>query len=138
MRLPPEIVDGELPALSLELDVGSPAEASADGTFYWVTQTVSTFVLANNTASSIKATLQGILSVSPCSYEVALTIEADGLKLFGEIGPLQPDFRIDFPVLLQPYERRVVKLNQSGASCPTEPSDGRVIISKLTGLILAN
>jgi hypothetical protein len=137
-RLPPEIVDGELPALSLELDVGSPAEASADGTFYWVTQTDSTFVLANNTASPTNATLKGILSVSPCSHEVALKIEADGLKLLGEIGPLETDYRIDLPASLRPYERRVVKLNLNGIGCPTAPSDGRVIISKLTGLALVN
>jgi hypothetical protein len=135
-KLPPKIVDSELPPLSLELDVGSPAEGSADGTFYWITKASSTLILANNTALPVKATLKGVLSVSPCSYEAALTIETNGLKLSGEIGPSRASYQFDSLVSFRPYERRVVKLYVSGRGCPTAPSDGRVILSKLSGLTL--
>lgn len=136
MKLPPKIVDSELPPLSLELDVGSPAEASAEGAYYWITKASSTLILANNTALPVKATLKGVLSVSPCSYETALTIEAKGLELSGEIGPFQAAYQIDSVVSLRPYERRIAKLYVSGRGCPTAPSDGRVILSKLSGLTL--
>jgi hypothetical protein len=132
MKLPPEIVENEIPALSLELDVGSPAEPSAEGTFYWVTKSNSTLILSNNTASPIKATLKALLSVAPCAKKAGLTVKANGLNLSGEIGPLQTSYRIDSPVSLDRYERRVVKLYVSGVGCPTAPSDGRIILSKLT------
>ena len=135
-KLPPEIVEGELPTLSIEVDVGSPAEASTDGTFYWITKTESTLVLVNNTESPVSATFEGDLGVTPCTYEVALAIEADGLKLLGEIGPSQAAYQFNSLVSLRPYERRVVKLNMAGKGCPTAPTDGRVILSKLSGLTL--
>ena len=135
-KLPPEIVDGELPTLSIEVDVGSPAEASTDGTFYWITKTESTLVLANNTALPVSATFEGDLGVSPCTYEAALAIEADGLNLLGEIGPSQAVYQFTSLVSLRPYERRVVKLYVTGRGCPTAPTDGRVILSKLSGLTL--
>ena len=135
-ELPPEIVDVEMPALSLELDVGSPAETSAEGTFYWITKTKSTLILANNTALPVKAALKGVLSVSPCSYEAPLTIEANGLRLSGEIGPFKAPYQIDSLVSLRPYERRAVKLYISGRGCPTAPSDGRVILMRISALTL--
>jgi hypothetical protein len=135
-KLPPNTVASEMPPLSLELDVGSPAEDSTDGTFHWVTQTKSTLILANNTASPIKASLKGLLSVSPCSHEIALSIRSKEIKLIGEIGPLQRTYRIDLPVSLRPFERRVAILYVSGVGCPTVPSDGRVIFSKLSRLTL--
>jgi len=136
-KLPPEIVDVEMPALSLELDVGSPEETSPEGKFYWVTKTNSILILANNTALPVKATLKGVLSVSPCSYEVPLTIESKGLKLSGEIGFYKAAYQIDSLVSLRPYERRVVKLYVSGKGCPTAPSDGRVILFRMSGLTLS-
>ena len=135
-QLPSVVQKGVLPDLSLELDVGSPEVASADGPFYWVTKTNSRIILANNTALSVKATLRGVVSVSACSYEAVVKIKANGLERTGEIGPFSAAYPIDLLVLLRPYERSMVKLSVTGRGCPTAPSDGRVILSKITGLTL--
>lgn len=135
-QLPSFVQKSMLPDLSLELDVGSSEVASADGPFYWVTKTNSRIILANNTALSVKASLRGVVSVSACSYEAVIKIKANGLELTGEIGPVQAAYPINLPVSLRPYERSMVQLYVTGRGCPTAPSDGRVILSKITGLTL--
>ena len=135
-QLPPVIQKSVLPDLSLELDVGSPEAASVDGPFYWVTKPRSRIVLANNTALSVKTTLKGVVSVSDCSYEATIKIKANGLELTGEIGPLQSSYPVDLLVSLLPYERHVIEMYVAARGCPTAPTDGRVILSKISGLTL--
>jgi hypothetical protein len=136
-QLPPVIQESVLPDLSLELDVGSPEEASDDGPFFWITKTSSRFILVNNTASFIKVTFEGVLGLSPCSNEVKVRLKMDDRELLGEIGRLAESYSFNSLVSLRPFERQLVKLDLNGEACPTEPSDGREILAKISGLALS-
>ena len=136
-QLPPVIQKSVLPDLSVELDVGSPEAASDDGPFFWITKTSSRIILVNNTASFVKATFKGALGVSPCFNEVKVRLKMDDRELLGEIGRLTEFYSFNSLVSLRPFERQLVKLDLNGEACPTEPSDGREILAKISGLALS-
>lgn len=131
-QIPTAAVDGTLPDVSVEIDVGSSSENSVDGPYHWITLSKSRFILVNNTALDTKATLAGTLSVAPCNDLIKITVNAEEVRLSGEIGHGVADYDLKSDVSLRPYERRVVQLDLNGLGCQTPPSDGRVILSKLS------
>jgi hypothetical protein len=135
-QIPTAIVNGTLPDLSVEFDVGSQAEYSDEGSYHWITRAKSRLVLANNTPLFVKATLEGAFSVAPCNHRMILIIKTDEVSLSGEIGPGMEIYKMKSIVSLRPFERRVVKLDLNGIGCQTPPSDGRLILSKISRVML--
>ncbi len=135
-ELPPVTQKSVLPDLSLELDVGSPEAASDDGPFFWITKTSSRIILANNTASFVRVTFKGVLGLSPCSNHVKVRLKIDERELSGEIGRMVEVYSFNSLLSLRPFERHLVKLDINGEACPTEPTDGREILAKISGLAL--
>ena len=135
-QIPTVVDDGTLPDVSIDIDVGSPSENSVEGPYYWITRSKSRLILVNNTSLDMKATLEGTLSVAPCNHRIEIIIKTDEVSLSGEIGPGMEAYQMKSAVSLLPYERRVVKLDLNGLGCQTPPSDGRVILSKISRITL--
>jgi hypothetical protein len=136
-QIPTAVDNGTLQDLQVEFDVGSPSEYSdGEGPYYWIARAKSRFVLANNTSLFMKATLQGAFSVAPCNHRMMININSDEVSLLGEIGPGMEIYQMESIVSLRPFERRVVKLDLNGIGCQTSPSDGRVILSKISRVTL--
>ena len=135
-QIPTDVDTEKLPDVSVDIDVGSPSENSVEGPYYWITRSKSRLVLVNNTSLDMKATLEGTLSVAPCNHPIKVIIKADEVSLSGEIGPGREVYQMKSAVSLLPFERRVVKLDMNGLGCQTPPSDGRVILSKISRVTL--